>query len=231
MSEIKPITMPGTHQRFLEFFRGKAEPNSLKVLDMGAGHGAFSQKLHEMGFDVHACDLFPELFEFDKIGCTKVDITKPFPYSDNTFDLVIAIEVSEHIIDHEVFFGECSRILKPSGKLYITTPNILSLKSRIRFLLSGFMLAFNPLELKNYDGLQHVASLTLDQCNYVAVKHHFNTAELEIDREQSTSKWWLVVLYPWIWLYPRMKKINTRHNQRKLLLGRLLFLTFRNNKG
>jgi 2-polyprenyl-3-methyl-5-hydroxy-6-metoxy-1,4-benzoquinol methylase len=156
MSDIKPITMPGTHQRFLEFFRGKAEPTSLKVLDMGAGHGAFSQKLYEMGYDVQACDLFPELFEFDKIGCTKADITKPFPYTDNTFDLIIAIEVSEHIIDHEVFFSECSRILKPGGKLYITTPNVLSLKSRIRFLLSGFMLAFNPLELKNYDGLQHV---------------------------------------------------------------------------
>lgn len=230
MTEIKPITMPGTHQRFLKFFRQKEEPVSMKVLDMGAGHGAFSQKLYEMGYQVYACDLFPQLFQFSPVECAKVDITRPFPYPDNFFDLIIAIEVSEHIIDHENFFSESGRILKSDGKLYITTPNILSLKSRMRFLFSGFLQAFKPLELKNYDGLQHVASLTLDQYNYVAVKNSFQTAELNIDREQSTSKWWLVFLFPCLWLYPRIKKISTMHNQRKLLLGRLLFLIFRNNK-
>lgn len=230
MPEIKPITMPGTHQRFLEFFKKQHEPLTQKVLDMGAGHGAFSQRLYDMGYDVQACDLFPELFEFDKVPCTKVDITKPFPYEDNTFDMIIAIEVSEHIADHEVFFSESSRILKPGGILYITTPNILSMKSRVRFLFTGFFLAFNPLQLKNYDGLQHVASLTLDQYNYIAVKNNFHTAQLEIDRKQSTSKWWLFFLYPLIWLYPRVKKIDRKHNQQKLLLGRLLFLKFKNNK-
>jgi SAM-dependent methyltransferase len=230
MSEIKPITMPGTHQRFLEFFKSKAEPVSFKVLDLGAGHGAFSQKLYEMGYDVHACDLFPEIFEFDKIPCTRADITQSLPYPDNSFDLIIAIEVSEHITDHEVFFAEAGRILKPGGKLYITTPNILSMKSRIRFLFSGFFLAFNPLQLNNYDGLQHVASLTPDQYNYIAVRHLFHVADLEIDRKQSTSRWWLFFLYPLIWLYPRIKKLDRQHNHRKLLLGRLLFLTFRNNK-
>ncbi|HEX2395641.1 MAG TPA: class I SAM-dependent methyltransferase [Bacteroidales bacterium] len=230
MKEIKPITMPGTHQRFLEFFKKQHERISLKVLDIGAGHGAFSQKLYDMGYDVYACDLFPELFQFDKIICTQVDITKHFPYNDNTFDLLIAIEVSEHITDHENFFSEAGRILKPGGKLYITTPNILTLKSRIRFLLSGFFLAFNPLQLNNYDGLQHVSSLTLDQYNYIAVRNRFNTAELAIDREQKTSRFWYFLLYPLIWIYPRIKKISKFHNQRKLLLGRLLFLTFRNYK-
>ncbi|HLO60493.1 MAG TPA: class I SAM-dependent methyltransferase [Bacteroidales bacterium] len=230
MTEIKPITMPGTHQRFLEYFKKQAEPVSCKALDMGAGHGAFSQRLFNMGYDVHACDLFPEIFEFDKIACTKVDITKPFPYPDNTFDLIIAIEVSEHIADHEMFFSESGRVLKPGGRLYITTPNILTLKSRIRFLFSGFFLAFKPLQLDNYDGLQHISSLTLDQYNYIAVKYHFDTADLSIDREQSTSKWWLFFLFPLIWLYPKVKKINPKHNTRKLLLGRLLFLKFKNHK-
>jgi SAM-dependent methyltransferase len=230
MTEIKAITMPGTHQRFLEFFKQQEEQTGQKVLDIGAGHGAFSQKLYNMGFDVHACDLFPEIFQFDKITCTKVDITQPFPYTDNSFDMLVAIEVSEHITDHENFFHEAGRILKPGGKLYITTPNILNLKSRIRFLLSGFFLAFDPLQLNNYDGLQHVASLTPDQYNYIAFRNRFKVAELAIDREQRTSRLWYVLIYPWLWIYPRIKKITGMHNQRKLLLGRLLFLKFKNNK-
>jgi SAM-dependent methyltransferase len=229
MAEIKPITMPGTHERFLEFFKKQKEPVSLKVLDLGAGHGAFSQRLYNMGYNVEACDLFPEIFEFDKVKCTKVDITKPFPYDDHSFDLIIAIEVSEHVADHEIFFSECSRVLKHGGRLYITTPNILTLKSRIRFLFTGFFLAFNPLQLDNYDGLQHVASLTPDQYNYIAVKNGFGTAEINVDREQKTSRWWLIILFPLIWLYPRVKKISTQHNQRKLLLGRLLFLIFKSS--
>lgn len=229
MEEIKPITMPGIHKKFLEFFIKKSEPVKLKVLDLGAGHGALTKKLFDMGYDVHACDLFPELFQFDKVECKKVDITDTFPYPDNTFDLVIAIEVSEHVLDHEIFFSETSRILKPNGKFYISTPNILSMKSRIRFLFGGFFYSFKQLELENYDGLQHVASLTLDQYNYLAVKNRFKPAEFEIDRKQSTSQWLLFILFPAIFIYQMNKKDNI-HNHRKLLTGRLLFLTFKNNK-
>lgn len=228
MKEIKPIAMPNTHQKFLPFFLKNSDKKD-KVLDVGAGHGAFSKKLFDMGYNVTACDLFPEIFHFDKILCDKVDITQPFPYEDNSFDAVIAIEVMEHITDHESFFSEVSRILKPDGKLYISTPNILSLKSRIRFLFSGFFYSFQPLDLKNYDGLQHVASLTLDQYNYIAVRNGFKEAELEVDKLQSTSKW-LMIFYPFLRIYPRLKKLNQIHNEKKLLLGRLLFLTYNNNK-
>lgn len=219
--------MPGTHQKFLSYFIKQQEPTHLKVLDLGAGHGAFTKKLHEMGYGVEACDLFPELFYYKDVKCKKVDITRAFPYADNYFDLVIAIEVSEHIADHENFFAEINRILKPAGKLYLSTPNMLSLKSRLKFLLGGFFHSFDKLELRNYDGLQHIASRTLDQYNYIALKHGFNTAEVSIDRKQSTSQWLYIMLLPLIMLYEFLKKPDKLHNQRKLLLGRLLFLCFR----
>ncbi len=227
MPELKPIAMPGTHQKFLKFFKQKNEPTTLRVLDLGAGHGAFTKELFDMGYAVQACDLFPELFAFDKIVCKKVDITSPFPYADNSFDVVIAIEVSEHIVDHEMFFSEINRILSPQGKLYISTPNILSLKSRLRFLLSGFFYSFNPLEMNNYNGLQHVASLTYDQYHYIAIKHKFAKVEADIDRKQNSSWWLLILLYPFLVLYTRRKKLVHKHNQHELLLGRLLFLTFK----
>ena len=230
MGEIMPIAMPGTHRSFLKFFKSKGLPTNLKILDLGAGHGAFTKALYEMGYDVYACDLFPEIFEFDRIKCQQVDITAPFPYEDNMFDIVIAIEVSEHITDHQNFFGETSRILKPDGNFYLSTPNILSLKSRIRFLKTGFYYSFNPLEMDNYDGLQHIASLTIDQYNFIAIKNNFKEADIEVDRFQSTSRWLYIFLYPLLFLFSSNNKLNTIHNQKKLLLGRLLFLNFKNNK-
>jgi SAM-dependent methyltransferase len=228
MPEIKPMTMPGTHDKFLKFFRRRVSPD-MKVLDLGAGHGAFTKTLHEMGYEVHACDLFPEIFEFEPVECRRVDITSSFPYEDNAFDAIIAIEVSEHITDHQNFFRETNRILRPDGKLYLSTPNILSIKSRIRFLKTGFFYTFIPLEMKNYDGLQHVSSLTLDQYNYIAIQNNYREAEVEIDKYQRTSVGFFILLYPLLYMFGNKNKLNHLHNRRNLLFGRLLFLTFAKN--
>jgi SAM-dependent methyltransferase len=224
---IQPITMPGVHSRFLEYFKKQEKDPSKKVLDLGAGQGALSQRLHRMGYEVSACDLFPENFKYKGVNCDRVDVTEVFPYTHDIFDLVIAIEVTEHILDHENFFKEINRILKPGGKLYISTPNILSLKSRVRFLFRGFPYAFKPLVLENYDGLQHIASLSLDQYNYIAVKYNFYTAEFGVDRLQSTSRWLYIFLNPLLWLNRQIKGFDPMHNQKILLTGRLLFMSFR----
>jgi SAM-dependent methyltransferase len=228
MEEVIPIAMPDTHSSFLNYFKTLGVDKNAKILDVGAGHGAFTKTLFEMGYHVTACDLFPEIFNYKKIDCIKTDITKHFPFPDNSFDVAISIEVSEHIIDHEVFFSELSRIIKPKGALYLSTPNILSLKSRIRFLFQGFFYSFKPLDMNNYDGLQHVVSRTLDQYNYIAIKHGFEQAKLAIDKKQKSSLWLFGLLFPIIWIHSKLRKVPLIHNQFKLMVGRLLFLQFRN---
>lgn len=195
------------------------------MLDCGAGHGAFTKKLFDDGYDVSACDLFPEIFYFDKMTCKKADVTASLPYPNNTFDAIVAMEIMEHIQDHEVFFKEANRILKPGGSVYISTPNILSLKSRSRFLFTGFYYSFKPLEIKNYDGLQHVASLTLDQYDYLGVKFGFGRAEFTFDKRQSTSML-LMWLYPIMWLMTKIKKTGGMHNSYNLLTGRIIFMRY-----
>ena len=225
--EIKPIAIPQVHDRFYPFFKDLTNNKTdIHVLDVGAGHGAFTKKLHEEGYQVSACDLFPEIFYYDEVECKKADLTQTLPYEDGTFDIIIAIEVMEHILDHEVFFSECSRILKPGGSLVISTPNILSLKSRWRFLFSGFFYSFKPLQLTNNDGLQHVASLTLDQYHYLAIRNGLKLGRIEVDKRQNTSRL-LLWLYPFIWWFNKRKKMDINiHNNMKLLTGRILFAQF-----
>lgn len=67
-----------------------------------------------------------------------VDLRVRLPYADTSFDVVLLVEVMEHISDHQAAIGELARILKPGGVLILTTPNIMRLNSRLHFLLSGY---------------------------------------------------------------------------------------------
>src|SRR2546430_14696425 len=56
------------------------------------------------------------------------------PMPDNTYDLLIAGEIIEHLIDTDRFAEEARRILKPGGYLILSTPNLASWYSRIRLI-------------------------------------------------------------------------------------------------
>lgn len=230
MSEIKSMSMQGTHESFMKYFSTFNYPKGAKILDVGAGHGAFTKKLFNKGYNMSACEMFPELFNFEEVECKKVDVTDEFPYPDNYFDAAIAIEVSEHIIDHETFFNEINRILKPGGRFFISTPNVLSLKSRFWFLVRGHNYTFPFLEMKDYGGLQHVASITLDQYNYIAVKNGFHKAQYDVDKIQKSSLWLFPILFPLIWLLNFIFRMPRFHNKIKLLIGRLIFMSFKSAK-
>lgn len=56
------------------------------------------------------------------------------PYEDNFFELIVVGEIIEHIFDTDFFLEEIQRVLKPGGKLLISTPNIASFGRRLMLL-------------------------------------------------------------------------------------------------
>lgn len=56
------------------------------------------------------------------------------PMPDDTYDLVIASELIEHLVNTDTFVAEVRRILKPGGHLLISTPNLASWFNRLRLL-------------------------------------------------------------------------------------------------
>jgi predicted SAM-dependent methyltransferase len=59
-------------------------------------------------------------------GTLRMDATKPFPFKDKSFDYIFCQHMIEHIgyQDGQFMLRECLRVLKPGGKVRISTPNL-----------------------------------------------------------------------------------------------------------
>jgi SAM-dependent methyltransferase len=123
------------HDEIAERFRCHL-PSGL-ILDLPAGDGVNSRRLAAAGYIVRAADLFPEHCQGKGFSCDRVDMTKPLPYDDSSFDGILHSEGIEHIDNQIALLQEFHRILKPGGILIVTTPNLLNFEGRLGLLLTG----------------------------------------------------------------------------------------------
>jgi len=61
---------------------------------------------------------------------------EPCPAETERYEVLIAGDVIEHIVDTEFFVAEMRRVLKPNGHVILTTPNLYYWLSRLKFLLA-----------------------------------------------------------------------------------------------
>ncbi len=81
---------------------------------------------------------FPDNFRVPEVPCHAINLHGGLPLDDQSVDLAYSVEVLEHLEDQFLFFREVHRVLRPGGRFVLTTPNVLSLTSRVRTLLAGF---------------------------------------------------------------------------------------------
>jgi SAM-dependent methyltransferase len=109
------------------------------LLDVSCKEGDVLQALAPRGFTLLGTNFEPDGPSLNGIPVDYgIDLRKPLPYADASFDVITLIEVIEHLENHRIALCELARILKPGGVLILTTPNIMRLNSRLHFLFSGY---------------------------------------------------------------------------------------------
>ncbi|MBI4972983.1 MAG: class I SAM-dependent methyltransferase, partial [Candidatus Omnitrophica bacterium] len=109
-----------------------------RLLDIGCGDGDYAKMALGLGFKVVAADIDQDRFRYrNEIEFRNCDVTKEIPFPDNSFDYILFLEIIEHLKNPYIVLSEVNRILKSNGTLILSTPNILNLKSRLRYLFEG----------------------------------------------------------------------------------------------
>ena len=217
---------------------------SLLHLDIGSGHGDLIKLLRSKELVTHsaACDYTSTLMALPDVAVTVANLnTEGLPFADASFDLVTCTEVIEHLEHYRETLREMYRVLKPTGQLVVTTPNILNLKSRIRFLVFGFYNLFGPLhtmESNLHSTGGHINPVSSFYLSHSLIDAGFVDLKLTIDKRQSSSTFWMMLLYLPIKLFSRLivreekrrYKTMDAHNERyvqqinsvNVLLGRTI---------
>lgn len=121
-----------------------------KLLDLGSGCGGLSKRAKDKGLKVIALDADEKAFRHkSEIEFRQGDLNEGLPFEDQSFDYVTMLEVIEHLQNPYFVLREINRVLRPKGTFFLSTPNVLNLKSRFRFFFEGTYDYFRepPLEL------------------------------------------------------------------------------------
>ena len=218
-----------------------------RCLDIGAGSGDLLALLQKdwPAMQAEACDYHIERFALMDVPITRLDLnTHPLPYADESFDLVTCSEVLEHVENYRAVLREIQRVLKPGGLMVVTTPNVLNMKSRLRYLVCGFANLFGPLPVKNQDRFHtsgHITPIPYFYLAHAMLDCDFHDLQLDTDKLQSSSRLLSVLFAPLLWLgwgqflrlehnrYHTLGKENEpyvmQHNSQTIRLGRTIVVS------
>jgi ubiquinone/menaquinone biosynthesis C-methylase UbiE len=218
-NEIRPISHRSTNDKVLELVIPLIKPG-IRVADIGAGEGFFSQLLGEQIRTrlalqprdmITASDIFPEYFRYPAVKCEKISADGRLPYADGSIDIACSLEVVEHVEDQFAFARELHRILKPGGLAIISTPNVLNINSRWRYLHSGFAVLFDPLLLSSADPVHtsgHIDPVSYYYLAYQLRRAGFASTSVEYDRFKTSARFLLVLCGPVIWIGNRLLRLR-----------------------
>jgi SAM-dependent methyltransferase len=215
-------------------------------LDVGSGTGELLRLVRaHYPFRSVGCDYTDKLAEVPGLQIDVVDLNRQMlPYGDNRFALVTCIETIEHLENHRQVVREIYRVLQSGGVAVFSTPNVLNMRSRLRYLSSGFYNLFGPLapdESDVHSTRGHINPVSWFYLSHALLSAGFRNLKVTTDKYQRRS----LLVFPLLigpiravnWFVNRRDKntygtLNEKNawavraiNSPTLLLGRTLIVT------
>jgi 2-polyprenyl-6-hydroxyphenyl methylase/3-demethylubiquinone-9 3-methyltransferase len=135
LHKLNPVRLAFIREKALDQFdrdgANRRPFEGLRLLDIGCGGGLLSEPMARLGFSVVAADAEEETIRTAAAHAGDLGLTidyratsvEALAEAEETFDVVINMEVIEHVADAPLFLQSCAALLRPGGILLLSTLN------------------------------------------------------------------------------------------------------------
>ena len=140
-----------------------------RVLDVGCGAGLLSEAMAREGASVTALDLAPELIDVAKLHLLEsglqvdyrlVSVEDLATQSAGSFDAITCMEMLEHVPDPGSVLRACASLLRPGGKLFVSTLNRTPLAFAVAIVGAEYIASLLPKGTHDYKSFIRPAELS-----------------------------------------------------------------------
>lgn len=188
MNTAQPVEMTSknTHSAVAQLLLG--EQGCKRVMDIPCGKGAFAQRMAAQGLEMIAADCSGDP-GVPGVRYVEANMDRLLPLLDGELDAIVCIDGIEHIERQFDFIRECRRAIRPGGCIVISTPNISSLRSRARWLATGFHNKGKiPLDETDPNPMHHINLISFAELRYLLHTNGFEITEIATNRIKGMNR-------------------------------------------
>tara|TARA_B100000963_G_scaffold217433_1_gene189608 strand:- start:12082 stop:12810 length:729 start_codon:yes stop_codon:yes gene_type:complete len=133
LHKFNPIRISYIKENVINTFKLKNQDKplkNLKILDIGCGGGLLSEPMCRLGANVTGIDASKKNIQVAKLHAKKNNLnikylsTSPESFkTDTKFDVILNMEIIEHVDDVDFFLESCAKLLKNNGIMFVATLN------------------------------------------------------------------------------------------------------------
>ena len=184
LHKFNPVRIKYIKENIINHFKlkNKFRPLSgINILDIGCGGGLLSEPMSRMGANVTGIDASDKNIQIAKLHAKKSKLKINYLCSSpeklkitKKFDVILNMEIVEHVEDTDFFLKSCSKLLKKNGLMFVATIN-KTLKSYIFAIVGAeYVLRWLPIGTHEWDKFVKPEDL-----KKILMKHDLSLNKLE----------------------------------------------------
>jgi len=156
LHRFNPVRLAAIRDRALSHFgrdgTDRAPFTGLTLLDMGCGGGLISEPMARMGFSVTGIDASEKNIQTARVHAAEQGLginyqpgtAEALAAAGARFDIVLALEIVEHVADRELFLASCAAMVRPGGLMVLATLNRTAKAYALAIVGAEYVLGWLP---------------------------------------------------------------------------------------
>ena len=195
LHKFNPVRILYIKENIINTFKinKKIKPlKNIKILDVGCGGGLLSEPMSRLGANVTAIDASDKNINVAKLHAKSSNLninyvcTSPEKFQPkDKFDVILNMEIVEHVDDVNLFLKSCSNLLKKNGIMFVATLN-KTLKSYVFAIIGAeYILRWLPIGTHEWEKF-----IKPDELTYILKKNNLELNRLDgMKFNIVTDKW------------------------------------------